>query len=195
MAKTYSTMLELGSKAIPFTLPNHNPSLAAETFSVADSITGKGLLLLFICNHCPYVVHIAKRLAEVANEAQNQGLQVLAINANDIKHYPADSPAKMALFSREYGFEFPYLFDAEQSVAKAYQAACTPDLFLFDSQLQLVYRGQFDGARPGNQTPVTGEDLQAAIQALLGDKPPLVDQIASMGCNIKWLAGNEPDYF
>lgn len=196
MSVTLSTMLELESRAVPFDLPNFNTAIDEKKVSwSADAMRSKGLLITFICNHCPYVVHIAGQLADVMNAAQNKGLEVVAINSNDVDNYAADSPKKMTEFADHYGFEFPYLFDQDQSIAKAYTAACTPDFFLFDDAATLVYRGQFDASRPGNPTPVTGEDLRQAIDHLLAGNSISTEQTPSVGCNIKWMAGNAPSYF
>lgn len=197
MVETCSTMQDLGSEATPFILPNFNAAVGEENISwSADSLeSSKGLLVAFICNHCPYVVQIAKQLAVVMNAAQSNGLDVMAINSNDVDNYTADSPEKMTEFAMQYGFRFPYLFDQDQMIAKAYTAACTPDLFLFDSTATLVYRGQFDASRPHNSVPVTGKDLQHAIEQLLAGTKISTEQTPSMGCNIKWLVGNTPDYF
>ena len=196
MSLTRSTMLDLKSKAIPFTLPNFNAAIDEEFVSwPTEAGNSKGLLIAFICNHCPYVVHIAEQLSSVMNAAQQQGFNVVAINANDVDNYASDSPEKMTEFAAQYGFEFPYLFDQEQTIAKAYTAACTPDLFLFDASSTLVYRGQFDASRPNNITAVTGEDLTQAVDYLLAGKDISTEQTPSVGCNIKWVSGNEPDYF
>jgi len=196
MALTLSTMLELKSSAVPFELPNFNAAFNEKNVSwTVEANASKGLLVAFICNHCPYVVHIAEQLAAVMNLAQQKGLDVVAINSNDVDNYSADSPEKMTEFAAQYGFEFPYLFDQEQTVAKAYTAACTPDFFLFDDTATLVYRGQFDAARPGNPAPVTGADLMQAVEQLLVGKEISAEQTPSVGCNIKWLAGNAPSYF
>jgi peroxiredoxin len=152
----------------------------------------KPVLVVFSCNHCPYVLHIIDAFVELANTEQRQGLEVFMICANDVTGYPQDGPQKMAEFARNHGFEFPYLYDESQQVAKAYRAACTPDFFLFDEQHRLVYRGQFDSSRPGNSEPVNGVDLQAAIDSVFAGDPPPGEQIPSVGCNIKWRAGNEP---
>ena len=191
MAQTPSTMLKLGTRAPDFSLPE-----PASGNSVSLSgYQGKPLLVVFSCNHCPYVLHILESFTEFARDAQNRGLGVVMISANDIEGYPDDSPEKMVALGQAYGFDFPYLYDASQQVAIAYRAACTPDFFLFDRDHQLVYRGQYDGSRPGNAVPVSGEDLKAAVDALLdtGDIP--AEQIPSVGCNIKWLANKAPDYF
>lgn len=190
MARTPSTMLELGTPAPAFSLPE---PAGGKPVSLAD-FAGRPVLVVFICNHCPYVLHIAEKLAEIAKEYQRD-IEVIAINSNDVANYPDDSPDNMPAMSEKYGFTFPYLFDESQEVAKAYRAACTPDFFLFDSEHRLVYRGQFDDARPRNDEPVTGADLNDAIKALLANMPPLEEQKPSLGCNIKWKQGNEPDYF
>ncbi|MBD3669503.1 MAG: thioredoxin family protein [Gammaproteobacteria bacterium] len=192
MARTPSTMLDLGVTAPDFTLPE---PLGGETRSLTQLKGEKGTLVIFICNHCPFVLHILDSFVEFAAEYQSRGLNVVAISANDVSNYPDDSPEKMAQLAQDKEFTFPYLYDATQEVAKAYQAACTPDLYLFDDSLKLVYRGQYDAARPGNDIPVTGEDLRRASDALLDGAPLPADQIPSLGCNIKWKAGNEPEYF
>jgi thiol-disulfide isomerase/thioredoxin len=150
---------------------------------------------MFICNHCPYVKHIRPRLAEVTKDLAGKGLAVVGINSNDSGLYPDDSPEAMKAEAEEYGYTFPYLVDEDQSVAKAFRAACTPDLFLFDGNGKLAYRGQFDSSRPKNDEPVTGADLVAAAEAVLEGRPAPEDQRPSIGCNIKWKPGNEPDYF
>jgi peroxiredoxin len=191
MALTPSTMLPLGTKAPDFQLP----ATDGKTVALADFKDQTALVVIFMCNHCPYVVHIRAGLAKLAHEYQPRGVGLVGINANDAKNYPADSPAKMKDEAKAAGYTFPYLYDETQSVAKAYRAACTPDIFLFDRSRRLVYRGQFDASRPGNGIPVTGKDLRAALDAVLAGKPTSELQVASMGCNIKWKAGNEPDYF
>jgi thiol-disulfide isomerase/thioredoxin len=160
--------------------------------SIDDFKNAPGLLVMFICNHCPYVQHIRSALAEFARELQAKGLAIVGINSNDIRAYPDDSPAKMAEEAKTVGYAFPYLFDETQEVAKAYSAACTPDFFLFDRDRRLVYRGQFDDSRPGSQKPVTGADLRRACAAVLGEKPAAQDQRPSLGCSIKWKPGNAP---
>jgi peroxiredoxin len=191
MARTESTMLELGTKAPDFSLPD----TTGRQISLADFADAKGLLVVFMCNHCPYVIHIRDALVGFAEEYQPQGLAVVAINSNDADNYPDDSPEKMVAEAAEHGFAFPYLYDEDQSVAKTYMAACTPDFFLFDDQRKLVYRGQFDASRPRNDVPVTGVDMRAAVDALLNDEEIPEEQTPSMGCNIKWKEGNEPDYY
>ncbi len=192
MARTPSTMIDLGTEAPDFCLPESATGKAV----CRDDFKGKkGLLVMFISNHCPYVKHIADELARFGREYQEKGLGIVAINANDVANYPDDSPEKMVEEVRARGYTFPYLFDESQEVAKAYQAACTPDFFLFDGDFKLVYRGQFDDARPRNDEPVTGKDLRAAADALLAGEPIPEDQKPSLGCNIKWKPGNEPDYY
>ncbi|MBD3288829.1 redoxin domain-containing protein [candidate division KSB1 bacterium] len=190
MAVTPSTMLPLGTEAPYFRLPDFND----EIHSLAD-FREKPLLVMFICNHCPYVRHIRSKLAEVVKEYQKKGIAAVAINSNDVANYRDDSPQNMKKVAAQYGFTFPYLFDETQEVAKVYKAACTPDFFLFDEAHRLVYRGQFDNSRPGSNVPVTGEDLSQAVDDMLTDRSISPDQKPSIGCNIKWKAGNEPDYF
>ncbi|MCU0936821.1 MAG: thioredoxin family protein [Gammaproteobacteria bacterium] len=191
MARTPSTMLELGTPAPDFRLPDSlgNP------YARDDFAASAGLLVVFLCNHCPYVKHIRSELAAFAREYVGRGLAVVGINSNDVANYPDDRPEKMAEEVRAAGYVFPYLYDESQAVAKAYRAACTPDFFLFDKGRKLVYRGQFDDSRPNSGVPVTGKDLRAAVDALLAGQPIPSDQKASLGCNIKWQPGNEPDYF
>ena len=191
MVLTPSTMQELGMKAPDFSLSDP----AGEPYSLESWSINKGLLVIFMCNHCPYVIHIREKMVEKIQEYQAQGITVVAINSNDFNAYPDDSPANMALDSTTHGYTFPYLVDEQQEVAKVYGAACTPDFFLFDAEQKLVYRGQFDSARPGNNEPVTGADLSSAVEQLAAGKPVSLEQRASMGCNIKWKPGNEPDYF
>jgi len=191
MSSTPSTMLELGTQAPHFSLPE---PATGRSVNLTD-YQGKPLLVVFACNHCPYVIHILESFTDYANNAQRRGLSVVMINANDVDNYAADSPEKMISLVEQYGFEFPYLYDESQSVALAYRAACTPDFFLFDQQHKLVYRGQYDGARPGNNVDVSGVDLKAASDALLSNQLVSTDQLPSMGCNIKWRSGNQPDYF
>lgn len=186
-----STMLPLGTRAPDFRLPEPDGHLVARD----DFAGAAALLVAFICNHCPYVKHIRAGLAAFARDYQPRGLAIVAINANDVAAYPDDAPAKMAEEKRLAGYAFPYLFDEDQAVAKAYRAACTPDFFLFDRQRALVYRGQFDDSRPGNDRPVTGADLRAAADAVLAGRPVAGDQRPSIGCNIKWKPGAAPDYF
>ena len=191
MVKTASTMLPLGTAAPVFSLPN----VDGKTVSLADFKSSKGLLVIFMCNHCPFVKHLRSALAAFGQECQERGVSVVGISSNDVQSHPDDGPAQMAMEHRSAGYTFPYLYDANQSVAKAYRAACTPDFYLFDGDQALVYRGQFDSSRPGNGKPVTGEDLRAAVDALLAGDSPLAMQRPSIGCNIKWKAGASPDYF
>lgn len=183
MAKTESTMVELGTSAPDFHLKD---VISENTYSLTNFSDRRALLVMFICNHCPFVVHIQKGLVDLGNEYKNSELGIVAISSNDIEQYPEDSPKKMKQQALELGFSFPYLFDETQEVAKAYQAACTPDFFLFDEERKLVYRGQFDESRPGSGIPVTGQDLRRAITAVLQGEPPLAEQRPSIGCNIKW---------
>lgn len=191
MVRTASTMLPLGTSAPDFSLPD----TAGRTVSLADFADSPALLVIFMCNHCPYVQHVADGLAKLAKDYQNRGVAVVGINSNDTATHPDDSPAKMADEVRQRGYTFPYLFDETQQVAKAYRAACTPDFFLFDSQRKLVYRGQMDDSRPQSGVPVTGQDLCRALDAVLAGAPVPEPQKPSLGCNIKWKPGNEPEYF
>ena len=192
MARTESTMLALGTQAPDFALPD---PVTGKHLSLTDFAAGRPLLVAFICNHCPFVVHIRSAFVEMVREYQPKGLETVAINSNDVAHYPDDSPQRMAEDATRYGYPFPYLYDESQEVAKAYRAACTPDFYLFDAGQRLVYRGRFDASRPGNAEPVTGADLRAALDAVLQDQPAPGEQLASMGCNIKWKASNAPEYF
>jgi peroxiredoxin len=191
MALTPSTMLPLGTSAPGFNLPDTNGKLV----SLADFKNASALLVVFMCNHCPYVIHIRAGLAQLANDYAAKNVTIAGINSNDAKNYPDDSPAKMKDEVKSAGYIFPYLYDESQAVAKSYRAACTPDIFLFDRGRRLVYRGQFDASRPGNGIPVTGKDLRAALDAVLAGKTTSEFQAPSIGCNIKWKSGNEPDYF
>ncbi len=191
MARTPSTMPDLGLPAPAFSLPD--PS--GRIYTLDDFSEAKALLVVFMCNHCPFVIHLRPALAEFAREYQAHGLAVVGINANDAISHPDDSPEKMTEEIANAGYSFPYLYDESQQTAKDYRAACTPDFFLYDGDRKLVYRGQFDASRPGNDIPVTGEDLRAATDALLAGQDIPAEQLASLGCNIKWRAGNEPDYF
>jgi len=190
MARTPSTMLPLGTPAPDFALPDCD----GRRHALADCGAAPALLVAFICSHCPFVRHLRAGFAALAREYQPRGLAVVAINSNDIEAYPQDGPDAMRTEATELGYDFPYLLDATQSVAKDYRAACTPDFFLFDAGRRLVYRGQFDDSRPGNGRPVTGADLRAAIDATLAGHAPHAEQLPSLGCNIKWRKGNEPDY-
>ena len=191
MVRTESTMLPLGTKAPGFTLP----STEGNSVSLSDYADSKALLIIFMCNHCPYVKHVADQLKQLADDYADQGVAVVGISSNDAEKYPDDSPAAMAEEKAMRGYPFAYLYDEDQSVAQAYRAACTPDFYLFDSEHQLAYRGQLDGSRPNSGVPVTGEDLRTAIDAVIaGGKAP-EQQKPSLGCNIKWKEGNEPQYF
>jgi peroxiredoxin len=191
MALTPSTMLPLGTPAPDFQLPD----TTGKTISLASFKDKAALVVVFMCNHCSYVVHLRAGLAQFARDYAAKNVGIVGINANDAQKYPADSPAKMKDEVKSAGYIFPYLYDETQAVAKAYRAACTPDIYLFDRGRRLVYRGQFDASRPGNGISVTGKDLRAALDAVLAGKPTSVMQVASIGCNIKWKPGNEPEYF
>ena len=189
MVLTPSTMVELGTPAPGFSLP----STGGGAVSLSD-FEGDPVLVMFICNHCPFVLHLREHLADACRDYQERGVKVVGISANDVSTHPDDSFEKMVEEVSIAGYTFPYLYDETQDVARSYRAACTPDFFLYDSSHQLVYRGQYDDSRPDNGTP-TGADLSAAVDALLADQPPLEAQKNSIGCNIKWKAGGEPDYF
>ncbi len=191
MVQTASTMMPLGTQAPDFSLPD----TTGNTVSLADFKGANALLVMFICNHCPFVKHVRDQLAALGADYQEKGVGVVAIMSNDVTTHPDDSPDKMAEEVRLAGYTFPYLYDATQATAKAYRAACTPDFFLFDRDLKLAYRGQLDDARPGNDKPVTGADLRAALDAVLAGTPVPEPQKPSIGCNIKWKQGDEPDYF
>jgi peroxiredoxin len=191
MAETPSTMLPLGTTAPDFRLPDTN----GKPVSLADFNSRAALLVMFICNHCPYVKHVRAELAKLGQDYAPRGVGIVGINANDAARYPEDGPAMMAREARVAGYHFPYLHDESQAVARAYRAACTPDFFLFDRSRRLVYRGQLDDSRPGNGRPVTGRDLRGALDALLAGRAVSPEQFSSLGCNIKWKPGNEPDYF
>jgi peroxiredoxin len=190
MVATASTMLEIGTPAPHFSLPDTQGKMV----SPSDFGDAKALLVVFMCNHCPFVRHILDEFVKLAADYRNKGLAVVGINSNDVKSFPDDRPEKMAQVAKEKGFTFPYLYDQTQDVAKTYHAACTPDFFLFDDARKLVYRGQMDDSRPGNDKPVTGSDLRVALEAVLAGRPVPPVQKPSMGCNIKWRPGNEPDY-
>ncbi len=190
MARIPSTMLPLGTLAPDFSLPNLDGAIV----SLDTCNDAKAILVMFICNHCPFVIHVREELAKLGTDYQSKGVAVFAINSNDIERYPADRPDEMQKFASENGFTFPYLFDESQEVARAYRAACTPDFYLFDRNRKLVYRGQLDDSRPDNGKPVTGKDLRAALNNILAGKPVSADQKPSLGCNIKWKPGNEPTY-
>ena len=192
MVLTASTMLGLGTEAPDFQLPDVT---TGETVSLDNFSGNKALLVMFICKHCPYVVHVQEELARVGNEYQARDVGVVAIGSNDVDAYPGDAPGELKSMAREHGFQFPYCFDESQAIAKAYTAACTPDFFLFDQDRRLAYRGQLDDSRPGSDAPVTGEDLRGALDTVLAGDTPDPEQQPSLGCNIKWKPGNEPAYF
>ena len=191
MAAVNSTMVELSSNAPEFNLTDTRDGQLVSLAQAQD----KPVLIMFICNHCPYVIHIIEPLVEIANQAKKDGFFVVAISANDVENYPQDSPENMSKFAKQYGFEFPYLFDEDQSVAKAYKAACTPDFYVYNQHHKLRYRGQMDSARPNNQKSVSGDDLRNALSAVKAGIALEEPQLPSIGCNIKWKSGNQPDYF
>ena len=191
MSQTPSTMLGLGTEAPDFKLFD---TVNNQLVSLSDFDNAKGLLVVFMCNHCPFVKHILEEFVTAARDLQKKGIGIVAISSNDVENYPDDSPVKMADLAREKRFSFPYLYDGTQEIAKAYQAACTPDFYLFDEHNKLVYRGQFDDSRPGNDEPVNGKDIREAVEMLLDGKEK-ESQKPSVGCNIKWKKGNEPAYF
>ena len=191
MVKTASTMMPLGTTAPDFSLVN----VDGRTVSLADFAEAPALVVMFICNHCPFVKHVADELARFGQEYQARGAAVVAISSNDVSSHPEDSPEQMVHEAEQRGYTFPYLYDEDQLVAKAYRAACTPDFYVFDPQRGLVYRGQFDGSRPGNDVPVTGADLRRAVEAVLQGQPVDENQKPSIGCNIKWKKDAEPEYF
>lgn len=185
-------MLPLGTIAPDFELPD---VVSGTTISLANFADSKALLLMFICQHCPFVKHVQQELARIAQDYSQQTLGIVAISANDVENYPDDSPAKLKQMAEELHFNFPLCYDESQEVSKVYTAACTPDFFLFDGDLQLAYRGQLDDSRPSIDIPVTGKDLRRAIDAVLQDQAVNFVQKPSIGCNIKWKPGNEPEYF
>lgn len=182
--------MPLGTAAPDFSLPN----VDGTTVSPAD-FAGKPLLVIFMCNHCPFVIHLRSALAAFADEYLAKGIAIVGISSNDVGNYPQDGPEAMKQEAASAGYNFPYLYDATQETAKAYRAACTPDFFLFDAEHALVYRGQFDSSRPSLETPITGEDLRAACDKVLAGEEVSQDQMPSIGCNIKWIPGQEPEYF
>jgi peroxiredoxin len=190
MVMTASTMLQLGTSAEDFSLPDTKGNIVL----LGDFKQAPALLIVFMCNHCPFVKHILSGLIGLVKEYQAKGVAVIGINSNDVANFPEDSPEMMAKATKEYDFPFPYLYDETQEVAKAYRAACTPDFFLFDKAQRLVYRGQMDDSRPGNNIPTTGADLRAAIDAVLAGEQVNAEQKPSVGCNIKWKQGNEPEH-
>ena len=191
MVRTPSTMLPLGTPAPDFSLVN----VDGNTVCLGDFAGAPALLVMFMCNHCPYVIHVADVLAQLTSEYLSRGVAIVGISSNDVANYPADSPEQMVAEAEARGYAFAYLYDETQEVAQSYHAACTPDFFLFDAAQKLVYRGQMDSSRPDSGIPVTGEDLRAALDAVLAGNPVPEDQTPSLGCNIKWKPGGEPDYF
>ena len=193
MVATESTMLELGTAAAPFALPT--PAGHIITLDDLYARHPHGLVVAFICNHCPFVIHLREAMADFARWCGSEQVGFVGINSNDAEAYPDDSPARMLEEIKIAGYEFPYLIDADQSVARSYRAACTPDFYLFDGDRRLFYRGRFDGSRPNNDIPVTGDDLYLAVETMLDGTPPPRTQVPSMGCNIKWKPGAAPEYF
>ena len=191
MVKTASTMLPLGTRASHFSLINVDSKMV----SLADFEEAPALVMIFMCNHCPFVKHLAASLAQFGAEYQAKGAAVVAISSNEVANYPQDSPEQMVHEAEEQGYTFPYLYDETQEVSIAYRAACTPDFYLFDQEQKLVYRGQYDSSRPGDGQPITGADLRQAVDAVLAGNAVSEDQTPSIGCNIKWIAGSEPNYF
>lgn len=191
MVRTESTMLALGTRAADFALPDTN----GRTVALADFAGARVLVVMFLSNHCPFVQHILDGLVTLVRELQPRGVAFVGVASNDIGTHPQDGPTEMAALARAKSLPYPYLFDAEQSVARAYRAACTPDFFVYDADRKLAYRGQLDASRPGNPHPVDGAHLRAAIEALLAGRAPSAQQRPSMGCNIKWTPGREPEWF
>jgi peroxiredoxin len=191
MARTPSTMLPLGTLAPDFSLPD---VVTGDSVSLATFAGSKALLVMFICQHCPFVIHVKPELAKIGHDYVAKGVGIVAISANDAVKYPQDDPDHLKAMAQDLSLNYPLCYDASQAVAQAYQAACTPDFFLFDGELKLVYRGQLDSSRPGNEDPVTGADLRAAMDAVLVGQPISTEQTPSIGCNIKWKPGNEPGY-
>ena len=192
MAETPSTMLPVGTILPGFSLRD---AVSGREISDQDFEEFEALVVMFICNHCPFVKHVVEELGRLGRDYIRRGVGFVAINSNDVRNYPQDGPVHMKELAEREGWEFPYLLDADQQVARAYRAACTPDFYLFDSERKLVYRGQLDDSRPGNGRPVTGRDLRAALEAVLGGASVSEDQVPSIGCNIKWAPGNAPDYY
>lgn len=192
MALTASTMLPLGTKAPNFELTD---VVSGKLISLSNYAGKQGVLIMFICQHCPFVKHIKTQLAQLSSDYASSKLGIIAISSNDISSHPDDAPEHLQAMAQELSLTFPICYDESQEVAKAYTAACTPDFFLFDSHQQLAYRGQLDDSRPSNGKPVTGKDLRAAVEALLADKSVSVEQAPSIGCNIKWKPGNAPNYY
>ena len=191
MVRTPSTMLPLGTAAPDFSLPN----VDGRVLSLEDVVGERGTVVMFICNHCPFVKHVADQLAQLGREYATRGIGFVAVSSNDVSGHPADSPEQMIHEAELRGYPFPYLYDETQEVARDYRAACTPDFFAFDAGRKLAYRGQLDGSRPGNGVPVNGADLRVALDAIVAGNKPAAVQRPSLGCNIKWKPGQEPDYF
>ncbi len=191
MALKHSTMLPLGTRLPTFSLTDVRNGQIVES---QDCVGEQGTLVMFLCCHCPYVIHVKEELAKLGKDYLQRGIGFLAISSNDIEHYPQDAPARLKEMAEELQFEFPYCFDETQEVAKSFTAACTPDFFVFDEAQKLVYRGQLDESRPGNDKPLSGKDLRGALDALLASQPISDQQRPSAGCNIKWIPGNEPNY-
>ncbi len=183
MARTPSNMMPLGTKAPDFNLPD---AVSGKMIGLNEIKSGKATVVMFICNHCPFVKHVDSGIVELANDYQSRGVSFVAISSNDVENYPQDSPELMKVEAEKVGYSFPYLYDETQEVAKAYDAACTPDFYIFDSELNCAYRGQLDGSRPGNDVPVTGKDMRAALDDILSGREVTFNQIPSLGCNIKW---------
>jgi peroxiredoxin len=192
MALTASTMLPLGTKAPNFQLPD---VVSGEMISLSRFTGKKALLVMFICKHCPFVKHVQDELANLGKDYVNRDVGIVAISSNDVNNYPDDAPEQLKVMAQELGFTFPLCYDESQETAKTYTAACTPDFFLFDADQRLVYRGQLDDSRPSNGKPVTGEDLRAALNAVIAEQSVNSEQKPSIGCNIKWKPGNEPSYY
>jgi peroxiredoxin len=190
MVVTASKMLDLGTSAPDFNLPDTQGNIV----SLGDFKDAPALLIIFMCNHCPFVKHVLHVMVDLIKRYQAKGIAIVGINSNDVANFPDDQPEKMAEVAKKAGFTFPYLFDQSQEVAKTHHAACTPDFFLFDKERKLVYRGQMDDSRPGSEVPVTGVDLIRAMDSVLAGRDISIDQKPSMGCNIKWKQGNEPEY-
>jgi peroxiredoxin len=192
MAATPSQMLTLGTPLPSFSLPD---TVSGQIFDSARLRDAPASIVAFICNHCPFVIHIRDQLAEFGRFCQERDVRMVAVSSNDVDHYAADGPQRMAEEAARVGYTFPYLYDESQAVAQTFHAACTPEFYLFDGSARLVYRGQFDDSRPGNGVPVTGADLRSALEAVLAGESPSEEQKPSVGCNIKWKPGNAPDYF
>ena len=185
MVATPSKMLELGTLAPAFTLPD---TISGQTMSLNELKSDQATVVMFICNHCPFVKHVNAQLVQLAKDYQPKGITFIAISSNDVENYPEDSPEKMKKYAQKLGYPFPYLYDESQDVAKAYRAACTPDFYIFDGNLKLAYRGQLDDSRPKSDIPVNGADIRAALDNILAGQPVSANQKPSLGCNIKWKA-------